>query len=210
MFAIYNKGSVAFRSTIDNLYSLKKLDSPNNVRNETDGIVQDYNSYEKESSQKKITQQAINSYKKTANIDTRETIFHVHQIMSGNCISIGSKSTLQEVYYALKDNKVSQLPIIASSDKIIGMLDKKQILNFLMEDLQYATNIIEKQLDQINLPEIITTDPISDIRRVSKVMLDFNLSAIPVVNEYDILVGIVSKTDIIKAVSSIPHFQLWA
>ena len=57
---------------------------------------------------------------------------------------------------------------------------------------------------------IITTDPISDIRRVSKVMIDFNLNAIPVVNEEDIILGVVSRHDIVKAVSSIPHLQIWA
>jgi CBS domain-containing protein len=41
-------------------------------------------------------------------------------------------------------------------------------------------------------------------------MLDFKLDAIPVVNEEDILLGIISKTDIILAVSKLPRFQLWS
>jgi acetoin utilization protein AcuB len=58
--------------------------------------------------------------------------------------------------------------------------------------------------------EFISTDPISDIRRVAKVMIDFKHDAIPVVNSNDILVGIVSKTNIINAVSHIPNLKLWA
>ena len=41
-------------------------------------------------------------------------------------------------------------------------------------------------------------------------MIDFKLHAVPIVEKNDILIGIVSKTDIIKAVSHIPHFQLWS
>jgi CBS domain-containing protein len=41
-------------------------------------------------------------------------------------------------------------------------------------------------------------------------MIDFNLNAMPVVNSLDILVGIVSRNDIVKAVASLPHLQLWA
>ena len=41
-------------------------------------------------------------------------------------------------------------------------------------------------------------------------MIDFKLHAVPIVEENDILIGIVSKTDIIKAVSNIPQFQLWS
>ena len=41
-------------------------------------------------------------------------------------------------------------------------------------------------------------------------MVDFKLDAIAIVEENDILVGIVSKTDIIKAISHLPSLQLWS
>lgn len=78
-----------------------------------------------------------------------------------------------------------------------------------MDDIDNSRLVIQKYVKDIQASELITTDPISDIRRVAKVMIDFRLDAIPVVNEEDVLVGIVSKTDIIKAVSNIPSLQLW-
>jgi CBS domain-containing protein len=41
-------------------------------------------------------------------------------------------------------------------------------------------------------------------------MVDFKLEAIPVVDEEDILLGIISKTDLIKAISQLPKLQLWS
>ena len=67
-----------------------------------------------------------------------------------------------------------------------------------------------KKYGTLSLAEVITTDPLSDIRRVTKVMVDFKIDAIPVVDENDIVLGMVSKTDIIRAVSKIPNFQFWA
>ena len=130
--------------------------------------------------------------------------------MSKKCISIDIQDTLQDAYNLIKRNNINQIPITSSGNKIVSMLYKKNILNYLMDDLNNATNIVNKPIKELKLPELITTDPISDIRRVAQVMLDFNIHAIPVVDESDILVGIVSQTDIIKAVSSIPQFQLWA
>ncbi len=69
---------------------------------------------------------------------------------------------------------------------------------------------MHKHIYDIATKKILTTDPISDIRRVAKVMIDFNLNAIPVVNSGDVLVGMVSRHDIIKAVSTLPHMQIWA
>ena len=42
--------------------------------------------------------------------------------------------------------------------------------------------------------EVITADPVSDIRRIAKVMLDYRLIALPVIDERNILIGLVSRS----------------
>lgn len=208
MFAIYNNGSVGFRSTVDNLYELKKTDAPNSVslKPDDDDLFQEYLNSKKQ----KDEQKAINVYKKVANIDTSEQIFHVKDIMTLEPKYIDNTLTVKEAYDKLKDIKVNQIPVLGFGKKIMGMINKKMILNLIMDDISNINNILNRKIEDLYLDEVITTDPVTDIRRVAKVMIDFRLDAIPVVNEEDILVGIVSKTDIIKAVSYIPKLQLWS
>ena len=207
MFTIYNKGSVGFRSTADNLYNLKNIGESSESRFKPDeGFIQDLSN--KNGSQKNDA--ALNAYRKMANMDTSEPVYQVKDIMTKELIYIDTQSTLQEAYDLLQANGVAQAPIVSFGKKIIGLITQKIILNLLMDDIENIDTILEKKLDDVFLPEMITTDPISDIRRVAKVMLDFKLDAIPVVNEEDILLGIISKTDIIKAVSKLPRFQLWS
>jgi len=212
MFAIYNNGSVGFRSTADNLYNLKNVDMPSEVvLKPKEGFIQDFTDAQKEQEHKgSLNQSAINKYKKMANIDTSEPVYHVKDIMTKDCIIIDNKSTILDAYNLLKDNQVSQLPVVSFAKKIVGLIDKKIILNLMMEDITNAEDILLRKIDDIYLPELITVDPVSDIRRVSKVMIDFKLDALPVVDEEDILLGILSKTDIIKAISSLPRLQLWS
>ena len=208
MFAIYNNGNIGFRSTVDNLYQLKKTDAPDNVslKPDDDDLFQEYLNSKKQ----KDEQKAINVYKKVANIDTSEQIFHVKDIMTLEPKYIDNTLTIKEAYDKLKDIKVNQIPVLGFGKKIMGMINKKMILNLIMDDISNITNILNRKIEDLYLDEVITTDPVTDIRRVAKVMIDFRLDAIPVVNEEDILVGIVSKTDIIKAVSYIPKLQLWS
>ncbi len=79
-----------------------------------------------------------------------------------------------------------------------------------MEDIENVKNILNRKIEDIYLPEIITAAPMADVRSVVKVMLDFKLDAIPIVDENDILLGIISKTDILRAVSHLPKLQLWS
>lgn len=210
MFTIYNKGSVQFRGTSDNLYNLERIDHLAQSRLKPDNetfVFMDDNSKKGKNT---YTNEAINKYKEIAHMDTTDIVYHVQDIMTTECITIQNDSTLEEAYIALKENKISQLPIVTNSNKIVGLINKKIILNMLMDDIEQVEVTLRKRLYDVDLKEVITTDPISDIRRVAKVMLMYKLGAVPVVNSNDILVGIVSKTDILKAVSYIPNLKLWA
>lgn len=207
MFAIYNNGSVGFRNTVDNLYELKRLDSPNEARlkPDDDSLFQDYTNEKKDKNN-----HAINAYKKMAKIDISERVYHVSEIMTKECIEINSQKTLEDAYFTLRNNEVSQVPVLTEDRKILGLINKKIILNKVIDDIDNVKSVLRMKLDDLYFQELITTDPITDIRRVAKVMIDFRLDAIPVVDEAHILVGIVSKADIIKAVATIPKLQLWS
>jgi len=212
MFAIYNNGSVGIRSTADNLYELKNTEAPHKteMKPDDDTLFEQLVTSQDKNKKKAPSQEALSAYKKMANIDTSDIVYHVQDIMTADCFDIDIKQTVSEAYETLKEHQVSQIPIVAEGKKIMGLINKKMILNLLIEDIDNAKAILNRKLDDLYLPEIITTDPITDIRRVAKVMIDFKLDAIPVVNNQDVLVGIVSKTDIIKAVSHIPKLQLWS
>jgi CBS domain-containing protein len=212
MFAIYNNGSVGFRSSADNLYQIKNTDAPLSValKPDDDTMFQELiNSKEKNKENRSHTKE-INTYKKMANIDIKEAVYHVQDIMTTNCTYLEVNATIIDVYNVLKDKNINQVPILSNEQKIMGLINKKIILNLLIDDIDNARSVLNKKIENLYLPELITTDPITDIRRVAKVMVDFKLDAIPVVNDDDILVGIVSKTDVIKAVSTIPKLQLWS
>ena len=211
MFAIYKNGSVGFRSTADNLYNLKSVDELSESRLKPDeGFIQELDNQEKKQNNNSNNNDAINQYKKMANIDTSEIVYHIKDIMTKDCLYIDVQSTINDSYNSMKEFNIDQMPVVSFGKKIIGMISKKMILDLLMDDIESSDYILNKKLDDIKLTELITADPISDIRRVAKVMVDFKLDAIPIVNENDLLVGIVSKTDIMKAISHLPRLQLWS
>lgn len=210
MFAVYNNGNVGFRSTAGNLYELKNVESISPVEfKPEEGFIQEFRlkAKERENQDKK---EAINTYKKMANIDVSQEIYHASDIMTRDVFYIDSSLSIQKAYDMLTEHKIEQLPIVSFGKKIVGMIDKKIILNLLMSDLENSKSILNRKIEDVYLPQLITADPITDIRRVAKVMIDFKLHAVPIVSEDGTLVGIISKTDIIKAVSNIPHLQLWS
>ena len=187
MFAVYNNGSVGFRSTADNLYNLKNIDEVSETRLKPDeGFIQEM-SKRNPNQGEKFGSEALNSYKKMANIDTLEPVYHVKDIMTKEVFYIDNKSSIKEAYDLLFQKKIAQIPVISFGKKIVGMISKKIILNLIMADIENIQNVLDRKIEDVSLPEIITAEPISDIRRVAKVMIDFKLDAIPIVDEEGIL-----------------------
>lgn len=210
MFAMYDDDGLNFRSTIDRLYQINEVDRSDRIHNRQED--EPKKEFRQNMGESKVTRDAKEKYKQMTNMDTSTEVYHVDQVMSHPVITVEGSKSVQECYDIMKEHKIQQLPLSADNGvHLKGMVTLHDILNFLMEDLDYAKNNRNKPVDEISTRSIITTDPVSDIRRVAKVMNDFDINAIPVVNENDILVGIVSRNDIIKAVgSSLAHLQMWA
>jgi CBS domain-containing protein len=209
MFAMYDDDGLNFRSTIDHLYNLHKVMPSDTIHNNTNS--KNKQNFKDTLYQGKITQEAKNKYLQVTNIDTTVEVFHVDQLMSTKVLTINDTATIKECYDLMQEYKVQQLPIIADSKlHLKGIVTIQDITRYIFSDIQYAEHNAHNAVSNISTKKVITTDPISDIRRVSKVMMDFNINAIPVVNNEDMLVGMVSRNDIVNAVSTIPHMQIWA
>lgn len=212
MFSMYDDDGLNFRNNIDHLYKVNEISPSQKIKNRTN----DENKKEKQDFQEtlykgQITKEATNAYKEMTHLDTRVDIYHVEQIMSHTVITVDDNKTIIECYKIMKEHHIQQLPIIAENKlHLKGIITRLDILNHLANDLEFAKEKADTPIYELSTKKIITTDPISDIRRVAQVMVDLNLNAIPVVTEEDILVGIVSRNDIMKAVASLPHLQLWA
>jgi CBS domain-containing protein len=153
--------------------------------------------------------QATQAYKQMTNMDTTEEIFHVSQLMSWPVITINDNQSIYECWELMKEHDIKQIPVIGSHGKLKGMATVKKLSNVLMENLNNEQYIKAAFVDVIMKHNIITANPISDIRRVSKMMVINHLNCLPVVNENDKIVGIISRADILRTIEENPHIRLW-
>ena len=69
---------------------------------------------------------------------------------------------------------------------------------------------MNRRLREISFPEIIATNVEAELKDVLKVMFDFQIGTMAVVDNEGFLKGIVSKSYIFKAMSCVPHFEVWS
>ena len=106
--------------------------------------------------------------------------------------------------------KLQQMPVISARQRIVGMLSLEDLLQFIVVDDGQMQYVGGKRVADAMSRGVITADPVSDIRRVAQVMQEYHLDAVPIVDEQDALIGIVSRSDILRAVMNDPPLTMWS
>lgn len=119
-------------------------------------------------------------------------------IMSKNIIFARPDETIKEVSLKMLKNKISGLPIIDNSGKIVGIISQTDIVKL-------SEKYNEKELEKLKVEEIIkrkrrliVARENTSIKRLIKLMIKHDISRIPIVDKEYKVIGIVSKLDILK------------
>ncbi len=140
----------------------------------------------------------------------REPIQHVYQVMSRDVQTLALNTPVEAAWRFLAAHKFGQAPVVSGASGLVGLVAVSDLLKVLNVDGQEVRDIRATTVAEVMTSPVVTSDPISDIRRVARVLLDYDLPGLPVVGEQDELVGIVTRGDILRRVINEPPLSLWA
>ena len=93
--------------------------------------------------------------------------------------------------------------------RLIGMVSERDLLTVIDVDGDRVLENLKRQVKDVMTSPVVASIPVTDIRRIAAAMLEGGLSAVPIVNESEHIVGIVSRADILRAVMTDPPLSLW-
>jgi CBS-domain-containing membrane protein len=214
MFAIYNQEGRRFRDTLENLHKAyevridNRMASGANMTGFGTGALSATDAAS--AGQFGVSSKAVQAYRDMRHLKQREPVYHAYQLMSHPVITVSVDMGILDAHRHLQAHGYQQMPVINAQHRIVGMLSAKDLLQFIIIDGEEMHYVDDKRVADVMSTEVITTDPVSDIRRVAQVMQEYHLYATPIVNEQDVLVGIVSRGDILRAVMNDQPLNTWS
>ncbi|WP_167884438.1 CBS domain-containing protein [Leptospira ilyithenensis] len=133
-------------------------------------------------------------------------ILFAHQVMTSPVESLFTDSNLDEARKFILEKRFRHIPIINSRGKLTGILSDRDVWKFISED----ENSLTKPLSSFMIQKLLTGTIQTEIREVAKVMLEEKIGSLPIIDEDQSLVGILTRTDLIRAIVRFPGFTLLA
>lgn len=146
---------------------------------------------------------------------------HVSDAMSRDLVHVFVSDTVQEALELMRNNRVSGLPVVDGRGHCVGVISASDILDLTQEmedDIAAASRVgapfqqlaLERLADsdlatrvvnEVMTHEVVSVRPDATLAKAAKLILDKQVHRVVVVDESNRLVGIVSTTDILRAVA---------
>ena len=115
-------------------------------------------------------------------------------VMTSNLVAAQEGTTAREIDTNLLIGNFNGLPVIDSSIKVLGIVTAVDILRTIRQG---------KNLDSIRAVDIMTRNPVvvkedTEIKEVIELILQKHIILVPVINDQQRLVGVVSRLDILR------------
>ena len=125
----------------------------------------------------------------------------VVDVMTKDPLTVTPNETVGQADEIMNTNNIRQLPVVEGKD-LVGIITDRDIRSFLSGSLLKSPEAREKALNT-EIGEIMTTEPITvspedDLQEAVELLIDEKFGGIPVVEESEGLVGIVTYVDVLR------------
>jgi len=131
----------------------------------------------------------------------RDSRLRVVDLMTRETLTVTATETIGEADDLMSQNKIRQLPVVKGKE-LVGIVTDRDIRSFLSGSLlsspEQREMALKTRVREIMTSEPITVGPDDDLEEVVELLIDEKVGGIPVVDETEGLVGIVTYVDVLR------------
>jgi len=127
----------------------------------------------------------------------------ISKIMTTNMVTVHQGQKLSDVRHVIVGSNIHHVPVV-DGKKLVGLISFTDLmkLNVVISGADERTidSIVDQQftIQEIMTTKLTTVKNTHSIREASKILAESNFHSLPVINEQEEMVGIVTMTDLIK------------
>ncbi len=124
------------------------------------------------------------------------------QIMSAPVHQIRHNATVGEAHERMRNLDIEHLVVVSEQQRPLGMISAR--------DLEKSNLKAQAPLASAYSGHLIAASPDTNVAQLAANFVEYRISALPIVDNNDKLVGIVTRTDLLRLLITGAHIEGWA
>ena len=120
----------------------------------------------------------------------------IKNLMSEDLITIDKDQNLSDALKLLRKHNVSRLPVI-NNKELVGIISERDIANKLGSSKYESMPASRLHVSSVMVKDVFTVPKTMQLDEVAKIMLEKGIGSLPIVDDDDKMIGIVSKADFV-------------
>ncbi len=120
----------------------------------------------------------------------------IKNLMSEDLITIDKDQNLSDALKLLRKHNVSRLPVI-NNKELVGIISERDIANKLGSSKYESMPASRLHVSSVMVKDVFTVSKTMQLDEVAKIMLEKGIGSLPIVDDDDKMIGIVSKADFV-------------
>ena len=127
----------------------------------------------------------------------------VQKIMAADPVSVHEKQKVSDVHHLIVQRKIHHVPVV-SGRKLIGLISATDLLRVSWGDVnRQDPRQVDALLDTLTIRDVMQEDIVTlrrhdTVRRAAELLSQGQYHSLPVLDDDDELVGMVTSTDLIR------------
>jgi acetoin utilization protein AcuB len=122
-------------------------------------------------------------------------------------------SSLSQAWEVVHSRRFRHIPILSAEDVVVGMLSDRDLFRGTLESVLSGTTESNTQaggsIQSLISRPVLVASPEAELRAMARVLLEEHIGALPIVSEAVGLVGMITRSDILRALVAHPDFDQW-
>jgi len=140
----------------------------------------------------------------------REPALLARQLMTAPVQTLPETAMASDAWTLFQHNPFHHIPIVDEHGQLIGILTDNDLLTLSSTLTQsQAFNPATTQVKQIAQTQVISSSATTGIRELADLMVTRRVGCVPIVNDQHQVEGLVTRTDILRALVQQAPIELW-
>lgn len=131
------------------------------------------------------------------------------QIMSSPVITLAEETTLEEAWKLICEHRFRHVPIISRKKKLIAIISDRDLLQAGIGQIPANQPPTSRTVRDVMKTHVLAAHPDTEIREIARVLFEEHIGAMPIVDQQENLVGIITRSDILRALVDHAPLELW-